>query len=99
MIEKIICTDLVKNEILHSVKEERNILYTMIQRKANRTGHIWHMTCFLKYVLKGEVHGRAEVTGRGERIRNKLHDELKGNERMLGTERSNTTWYSTESLL
>jgi hypothetical protein len=58
--------DFVKNEILRRVKEERNILYTVLQRKANWTGHIWHRTCFLKYILKGKLHGRAEVTGRGE---------------------------------
>jgi hypothetical protein len=34
-MEKISWTDLVKNEELHRVKEERNILHTVKGRKAN----------------------------------------------------------------
>jgi hypothetical protein len=34
-MEKIICTDRVRNELLHRVKEERNILRTIKRRKAN----------------------------------------------------------------
>jgi hypothetical protein len=71
----------------------------MLKRKANWNGYILHKTCFLKYVLKGKIYGRTEVTGRGGRRRNKLQDELKGNQRMLGTERGNTRWYSAENLL
>ena len=91
-MEKISWTDLVKNEILRRVKEERNTLYTTLERKANWKGHILHRTCYIKYVLKGMLYGRTEVTGRGGRRHNKLQDELKGNERVLGTERGNTTW-------
>jgi len=76
-MEKINLTDLVKNEILRRVKEERNNPYTMLQRKANWNGHILHRICFLKYVLKGMVYGRTEVTGRGGRRRNKQQDEIK----------------------
>jgi len=38
---------------------------------------ILHRTCFLKYVLKGKIYGRTEVTGRGGRRRNKLQGDLK----------------------
>jgi len=68
-----------KNETLRRVKKERNILYKMLQRKANWNGHILHRTCFIKYVLRGNLYGRTEVMGRGGRRRNKLQDELKGN--------------------
>jgi hypothetical protein len=40
-MEKISWTDRVKNkEVLHRVKEERNILHTAKRRKANGIGHI-----------------------------------------------------------
>jgi len=39
-MEKISWTDRVRNvEVLHRVKEERNILHTLQIRKANRIGH------------------------------------------------------------
>jgi hypothetical protein len=34
-MEKISCTDRVRNEVLHRVKEERSILHTIERRKAN----------------------------------------------------------------
>ena len=38
---KINWTDRVRNEeVLHRVKEERNIIHTIKRRKANRIGHI-----------------------------------------------------------
>jgi hypothetical protein len=40
-MEKISWTDLVRNEeVLHRVKEERNMLQTIKRRKANWIGHI-----------------------------------------------------------
>jgi hypothetical protein len=42
-MEKISWTDRVRNEeVLHRVKEERNILHTIQIRKANWIGHILH---------------------------------------------------------
>jgi hypothetical protein len=35
-------TSHVKNDVLHRVKEERNILHIIKQRKANWIGHIMH---------------------------------------------------------
>jgi hypothetical protein len=46
-------------EILHSVKEERNIVHTIKRRKANWIGHILRGNCFLKHVIEGKI----EVTG------------------------------------
>ena len=64
----------MKNEdVLHRVKEERNILLTAQLKKANWIGHIVHTNCLLKHVTEG----KAEVTGRRERRRQQLLDDLK----------------------
>jgi hypothetical protein len=46
---KISWTDRVRNEVLHRVKEERNILHTIKRRKANWIGHILRTNCLLKH--------------------------------------------------
>jgi hypothetical protein len=72
--EKISCTDRVRNEdVLHSVKEERNILLTIQRKKANWIGHILRRNCLLKHVIEGKI----EVTGRRIRRRKQLLDDLK----------------------
>jgi hypothetical protein len=46
-MEKMSCTDRVRNEeVLKRVEEERNMLQTMQRRKANWIGRIWLMTAF-----------------------------------------------------
>jgi hypothetical protein len=58
-MEKISWTDRVRNEeVLHRVKEERNILHTIIRRKANWIGHILRRNCLLKHVIEGKLEGR-----------------------------------------
>jgi hypothetical protein len=65
MLEKIICTDRVRNEeVLHRVKEERIILHTIKRRKANWIGCILRKNCLLKHVIDGKIEGRTEVTQR-----------------------------------
>jgi hypothetical protein len=55
----------VRNEeVLHRVKEERNILNTIKRRKANWIGHILHRNCLLKHVTEGKLEGRIEMIGR-----------------------------------
>jgi hypothetical protein len=76
-MEKIIWTDYVRNEVLHRVKEERNILLTIKGRKANWIGHILRRNCLLKHVIEGKLEGRTEVTGRRGRRRKQLLDNLK----------------------
>jgi hypothetical protein len=50
-MEKISWTDHVRNEeVLHTVKEERNILHKIKRRKANWSGHILHRNCLLKCI-------------------------------------------------
>jgi hypothetical protein len=52
-------TDHVRNEeVLHRVKEERNILHTIKRRKASWIGHILHRNCLLKCIIEGEIEGR-----------------------------------------
>jgi hypothetical protein len=66
-----------KEEVLHRVKEERNIVHTIKRRKANWIGHILHRNCLLKRVIEGKLEGRIEMTGRRRRRRKQLLDDLK----------------------
>jgi hypothetical protein len=51
-------TNRVKNEeVLHRVKEEKNILHTIKQRKANWIGHILHRNCLLKHTIVQKIEG------------------------------------------
>jgi hypothetical protein len=45
------------------VKEERNILH-VVERTANRIGHILRRNCLLKHVIEEKIEGGVEVTGR-----------------------------------
>jgi hypothetical protein len=55
-MEKISWTDRVRNEeVLHRVKEERNILRTIKIRKANWIGHISRRNCLLKHVIEKKL--------------------------------------------
>jgi hypothetical protein len=77
-MEKISWTDRIRNEeVLHRVKEERNILQTVKRRKANWISHILRRNCLLKLVIEGKLEGRIEVTGRRGRRRKQLLDDLK----------------------
>ena len=47
----------MKNEeLLHRVKEERNMLHTIKRRKANWIDHILHRSCLLKHSIKGQIN-------------------------------------------
>jgi hypothetical protein len=68
----------VKNEeVLLRVKEQSNILHELSKRKANWIGHILPRNCLLQKVIEGKIKEGLEVTGRRERRRRKLRDELK----------------------
>ena len=41
-------------EVLHRVKEDRNILHTIKRRGVNGIGHIIRGNCFLKQVIDGK---------------------------------------------
>jgi hypothetical protein len=73
-MEKISWTDRVRNEeVLHRVKEERNILHKIKRRKANWIGYVLRRNCLLKHVIEGRI----EMTGRRGRRRKQLLDDLK----------------------
>ena len=75
-MEKISWTDHVRNEeVLLTVKEQRNVLHEISKRKAYWIGHILRRNCLLQRVIEGKR--RIEVTGRGGRRRRKLLDDLK----------------------
>jgi hypothetical protein len=64
-------------EVLHRVKEERNMLHTIKRRKANWIGHILRRNCLLKHVIEGKLEGRIEKMGRRGRRRKLLLDDVK----------------------
>jgi hypothetical protein len=64
-------TDHVRNEeVLHKVKEDRNVLDTVKRRrKAKWIGHILLRNCLLKHMIEGKLEGRIGMTGRQGRRR------------------------------
>ena len=76
-MEQINWTDHVRNEeVLLRVKEQRNILHEIRERKANWIGHILRRNCLLQRVIEGKIQGKIEVTERQGRRRRKLLDNL-----------------------
>jgi hypothetical protein len=59
------------------VKEQRNILHEIRNRKANWIGHILRRNCLLKQVIEGKIKVRIEVKGRRGRRRRKVMYDLK----------------------
>jgi hypothetical protein len=77
-MEKVSWTDHVRDEeVLLTVKEQRNILHEIRKRKANWIGHILCRNCLLQRVTEGKIQGGIEVTGRQGIRRMKLLDDLK----------------------
>jgi hypothetical protein len=77
-MEKISWTDRVRNEeVLHRVKEERNVLHTIKRRTANRIGHILRRNCLLKHVIERKLEERVEMKGIRRRRRKQLLYDLK----------------------
>jgi len=77
-MEKISWTDNVRNEeVLLTVKEQRNILHEIRKWKANWIGHILCRNCLLQRVIEGKIKVGIGVTGRRGRKRRKLLDNLK----------------------
>jgi hypothetical protein len=57
-MEKISWMDCVKNEeVLHRVKEEKNIIHTIKRRKANCIGHNLCRNCLLRHVIEVKIGG------------------------------------------
>jgi hypothetical protein len=47
-------------EVLHKVKEERNVLHKIKKRKGNWIGYILRVNYLLKHVIEGKIEGRIE---------------------------------------
>ena len=47
-------------EVLHVVKEDRNILQTIKRRKANWIGHILSRNCLLKQIIEGKIQEKTK---------------------------------------
>jgi hypothetical protein len=69
--------DRVRNGVLKSVKEQRNIVHTVKWRKDNCIGDILRRNCLLKHVIEGKIEGKIEETRRRGRRRKLLPDDLK----------------------
>jgi hypothetical protein len=68
----------VRNEeVLHTVKKDRNTLNTIKIRNANWFGHIVRRNCLLKHVIEGKLEGRIEMIGRHGRRRKQLLEDVK----------------------
>jgi hypothetical protein len=77
-MEKISWTEHVrKEEVLLKIKEQRNILHEISNRKANWIGRILRRNCVLRRVIEGKIKGGIEETGRRGKRRRKLLDDLK----------------------
>lgn len=57
---KICWTDRVRDEVLQSGTEKRNILITIKKRKANWIGHVLDTNCILKHIVEGKIDGRTD---------------------------------------
>ena len=68
---------MTNEEVLHGVKEERNILHKIKKRKANWIGHILRRNCLIKRVIERMIDGKFGVTARRGRRRMQLLHDLK----------------------
>jgi hypothetical protein len=74
----------VRNEeVLLSVKEQRNIPHEISKQKANWIGHILCRNCLLQQDIERKIKGGIEVTGRRGGIRRKLLDVVKERRRYI----------------
>ena len=77
-VEKISWTDRVRNEeMLQRVIKERIVLRTINIGKAKWIGYVLRRNCLLQHVVKENIEGRIEVTGRRRRRCAELLDCVK----------------------
>jgi hypothetical protein len=65
------------DEVLHRIKEERNILHTIKRRKANWIGHILRKNCLIKHAIEGKIKEGIKVKRRQGGKRKQLLDDFK----------------------
>ena len=64
-MEKISWTDRVRNEeVLRRVKEQRNIVHTVKERKDNWIGHILRRNCLLKQSTERKIQNEDRSDGK-----------------------------------
>jgi hypothetical protein len=74
---KISWTDHMRNEeILLRFKEQGENQHEISKQEANWIGQILCINCLLQQVIEGKIKWMIEVTGRQERRRRKLLDDL-----------------------
>jgi hypothetical protein len=61
-LEKYGWYDRVRNDLLHGVKKDRNILHTIKGRKADWVDHILCRNCLPQHVIEVKIDGRVRVT-------------------------------------
>jgi hypothetical protein len=66
-----------EREVLHRVKEDRNILHTITRKKVNSIGLNLRRNCLLKHVVGGNLEGIIKVMGRRRRRCKQLLSDLK----------------------
>jgi len=77
-MDKSIWIDRVSNkEVLHRVKEDRNLLHKIKRKEVNWIGHILRRYCLVKQVIEGKIERRIEVLRSGGRRRKQLLDDFK----------------------
>jgi hypothetical protein len=76
-MEKNICNDRLRNEVLHRVRVERNILHAIERRKVKWIGHVLRRNCLLKHVIEGKIERRIEMNVRRGRRRKQLLEDRK----------------------
>jgi hypothetical protein len=82
-------------DVLHTVKEDRNILNRVKQRKANWIGHILSRNCLLKHIIEGKIKGGIKMMERKGRRSKQLLDDLKertGYFKLVGEASDRTLW-------
>ena len=63
---------MTNEEVLHTVKEERNIIHKIKRKKANSIVHFLRKNCLVRHVIEAKTKIRLEVTGRRGRRRKQL---------------------------
>ena len=64
--------------VLKRVQAESNILHTTERTKTKWIGHILRRNCLIQHVIFRKIGKGIEVTGRRERRRKQILDDLKG---------------------
>jgi len=93
MVEITCSSHARKENVLHRVKEERNIIRTIRRKKANWFGYILRRNCLLKHVIEGKIVGRGRPGRRRKQLLDDL-DEIIGHLKLRARALDRTHWRS-----